>query len=93
MIYAIVHLTITNPDSLAAYRDHAADALARHGGKVESAAKALTVLEGTPATPDLCAVLSFPDKAAAMAWIEDPDLAEVHALRRGAGRSDILLVG
>lgn len=93
MIYAYAKLTVTNPDALAQYREVAADALAKHGGKVESAAAECTVLDGAPDVPDIAALLSFPDKAAATAWASDPELADVHALRRSAGGSDILLIG
>jgi len=37
--------------------------------------------------------LSFPDKSAAQAWINDPDLADLHDLRRSAGHTEILLLG
>ena len=96
MIYAYVKLTVTNPQALAQYRDVAAPALAKHGGKVESAVKEFTVLDGAPDAPDAPdagAILSFPDKAAAVAWADDPALEHVHALRRSAGGSDILLLG
>lgn len=93
MVFAIAHMTVTNPDALAEYRAVAAQALAKHGGKVESASADLTVLDGVPALPSMVAVLSFPDKAAALGWAHDPELAEIHALRQGAGRSDIFLVG
>lgn len=93
MIYAYAKLTVTNPDALNAYREKAAEALARHGGKVESASKDFTVLDGNPEQPDTAALLSFPDRDAALAWANDPDLANVHALRRSAGGSDILLLG
>lgn len=93
MIYAYAKLTVTNPDALAQYRDVAGPALAKHGGKVESASSDFTVLDGTPDTPKVAALLSFPDKEAAMAWAADPELADVHALRRSAGGSDILLMG
>ncbi|MEP5154325.1 DUF1330 domain-containing protein [Planktotalea sp.] len=93
MIFAYVSLDITNPASLAEYREVAGDALAKHGGKVESAARAFTVLEGAPKQPDMAAILSFPDKAAAVAWSEDIALQDVHNLRRGSGQSDILLLG
>lgn len=92
MIYAYAKLTVTNPEALAEYRDVAGAALAKHGGKVESASREFTVLDGAPETPDVAALLSFPDKDAAMAWASDPDLADVHALRRSAGGSDILLL-
>ena len=93
MIYAYVKLTVKNPQALAEYRDVAAPALAKHGGKVESAAKEFTVLEGSPDEPDAAALLSFPDKTAALAWANDPELKDVHALRNSAGGSDILLLG
>lgn len=93
MIYAYVALKITNPDMLAAYREKADEALAAHGGIVVAAKKDLVALEGTPTLPDMAAILSFPDRAAAEAWINDPALAGIHALRRGVGQSDITLLG
>ncbi|MEL6598431.1 MAG: DUF1330 domain-containing protein [Pseudomonadota bacterium] len=93
MIYAYAQITVSNPEALAQYRDLAEGALAKHGGKVESAAREFTVLDGAPDMPNVAALLSFPDKDAAIAWSKDPDLAEVHALRRSAGASDILLIG
>lgn len=93
MIYAYVKLTVTNPKALAEYRDVAGAALAKHGGKVESGAMEFTVLDGAPDMPNAAAVLSFPNKEAAIAWSNDPELADVHALRRSAGGSDILLLG
>ncbi len=93
MIYAYANLTITNPEALAEYRDVAGEALAKHGGKVEIASGEFTVLDGDPDAPNVAALLSFPDKTAALAWANDPDLSDVHALRRSAGASDILLLG
>ena len=93
MIYAYAQLNVTNPDALNAYRDVAGAALAKHGGKVESASKDFTVLDGVPELPNTAALLSFPDRESAIAWSKDPDLADVHALRRSAGGSDIVLLG
>lgn len=92
MIYAYAKLTVKNPDALNAYREKAGEALARHGGKVEQASGQTISLDGRPDVPDVAAILSFPDRAAAEAWINDPDLAAVHDLRRDAGASDILLL-
>lgn len=92
MIYAFAKLTVINPDALAAYREKAGEALARHGGKVEQATQAFEVLDGAPEIPQVAALLSFPDRGAALAWANDPDLVETHALRRSAGGSDILLM-
>ena len=93
MIYAFANLTITNPDALTQYRELAGKALAKHGGKVESATAEFSVLDGLPDIPQTAALLSFPNKQAAMDWAQDPDLAAVHDLRRSAGGSDILLLG
>ncbi|WP_299148677.1 DUF1330 domain-containing protein [uncultured Tateyamaria sp.] len=90
--HAVAMFRVTNAESLTAYREKAADALARHGGQVVQASPDLKVLEGNPVVPDAIAVVSFPDRAAAEAWISDPDLADVHALRRGAGNSEIILL-
>jgi uncharacterized protein (DUF1330 family) len=93
MIYAYAKITVTNPDALVKYRDVAGAALEKHGGKVVSAAREFTVLDGTPDMPDVVALLSFPNKDAALAWANDPELEDVHALRRSAGGSDIHLLG
>ena len=93
MVYAYAKLTVTNPESLAAYRDKAGPALARYGGKVEQASKETIALDGAPDLPDVAAILSFPDRASAEGWINDPNLADVHDLRRNAGGSDIVLLG
>ncbi|MEY1557357.1 DUF1330 domain-containing protein [Yoonia sp. R2331] len=93
MTYAIAHLTIADPESLAAYRELAGPALARHGGAVAGASGNLIAIDGTPTLTDTVAVLTFPDTQSAQNWINDPDLAETHALRRKAGQSDIVVLG
>ena len=93
MIYAIAKMTVTNPEALTQYRDVAGAALEKHGGKVAAASGEFTALEGAPDMPNMAALLSFPDKEAAMNWINDPEIADVHALRRSGGVSDILLLG
>ncbi|WP_299370238.1 DUF1330 domain-containing protein [uncultured Tateyamaria sp.] len=90
--HAVAILQVTNPDSLAQYRDKAADALAKHGGSVVQASADLKQIDGTAAAPTVMAVLQFPDRDAADAWINDPDLADVHALRRNSGNSDIYVL-
>ncbi|MEX3011016.1 DUF1330 domain-containing protein [Hoeflea sp. TYP-13] len=90
--HAIVTLTITAPEQLTAYRERAGEALAKHGGAVAQASRELTLLEGGPDLPQLAAVLTFPDQVSARAWIDDPALADVHALRRGSGHSTIILL-
>jgi len=92
MIYAYAQITVTNPDAFSAYREKAADALAKHGGAVAGASMEPTVIDGTPNVPNVAVVLTFPDRDAALSWINDETLSDLHDLRRSAGASDILLL-
>lgn len=93
MTYATVEMWITNKEALAAYREKAGEALAKHGGSLVSASPNPSLLEGESSLPSMLAVLSFPDTEAAQAWIRDPELAPVHALRNKSGRSVVKLLG
>lgn len=93
MIYAYANIIVKNPESLAAYREHASKALAKHGGRVVQAAQKLTLLEGEMPHEGLGVILEFQSAEGAKAWMGDESLAEVHALRRGAGQSNIVLLG
>ncbi len=89
---ALAMITVTDKVALGAYREKAADALAKHGGSVITADPAPLVLEAANEAPSLAAVLSFPTPDAAQAWINDPDLADVHALRNQGGKSTIVVI-
>jgi uncharacterized protein (DUF1330 family) len=93
MINAFVTLTITDPDRLARYRTAAGDALAKHDGRLVTASPVVTLLEGEGIAPDMAALLEFDSREGAMAWINDPDLTQIHGDRRGSGASTILLLG
>lgn len=86
----IALITVTNPDKLAAYKEVAADALAKHGGRVVRANPAPEALEAAVELPTVMALLEFPNDEQARAWRSDPDLAPVHALRNEGGKSTIL---
>lgn len=93
MIYATVHVTITNTDSFTAYKELAGPALAKYGGAPVAVSRDAMVLEGEMDAPSVAVVLTFPDKDQALGWINDPELQSVHALRQGAGTSNIVLLG
>ncbi|SLN60124.1 hypothetical protein TRL7639_03310 [Falsiruegeria litorea R37] len=92
MIYAVFKAKLNNPQALAEYREQAGTALAKHRGKVEHATPVAQALDGAPSVPDVAALLSFPSIQAAQSWINDPELADLHALRRSAGETEILLL-
>ncbi|MGR3614958.1 MAG: DUF1330 domain-containing protein [Paracoccaceae bacterium] len=93
MVYAFANIIATAPEKLAAYRDVAGEALARHQGRVVAATPNLTTLEGEGPTTGIGALLEFTDAENAHGWINDPDLGEIHALRNSAGQSNITLLG
>lgn len=91
-IRALAMITVTDRESLGAYREKAAQALAKHGGSVQAADPDPLVLEAASDTPDMTALLSFPSLEAAQAWRDDPDLADIHALRNKGGKSTIVVL-
>ena len=90
--HAYVTLNVSNPEKLAAYREKAAAALAKHGGSVLQASPDPMLLEGDTTLPQMAVVLGFPDRDSAIAWRNDPDLADVHALRMESGETTIVLL-
>ena len=62
------------------YRKVAAEALGKHGGKIVVPPSPPTTLDGDD-NPKAIVLLSFPSKAAAQAWRDDPDLQDIHAMR------------
>ena len=92
MVYTYVHLNISNPESLAQYREKAAIAISKHGGKLVHSGGSPSLVEGTLAAPDTAAIVSFPDKQAVENWINDPELQSIHDLRRNAGDCSVILI-
>ena len=90
--HAFVTLTVTNPDKMAAYREVAGPALEKYGAKPLQVSPEATWLDGDGDAPDVAVLLAFPDRDAAQAWRDDPELAEVHQLRNDAGTCRILLL-
>lgn len=91
-VQALAMITVTDKETLGAYREKAADALAKHGGSVVAADPEPLVLEAANDAPNITALLSFPTTDAAKAWREDPDLADIHALRNKGGKSTIVVL-
>jgi len=91
--YVVGYLkALKDPESMAAYRAQAKEALAQHGGEILLPPTAPERLEGGADTPKAFVLLRFPDGDAAKAWLADPALKEVHALRHaGADLTFFLL--
>lgn len=92
MVYAFVQITITDPERFAEYAKAAGPALAKYGGKPEAMTTEPIRMEGDAPAPTRAVLLSFPDKDAALGWINDPEFADIHAIRRSSGASEITLI-
>ena len=90
--HAIVTLKIKDPETLAAYREKAGAALAKYKAEPLAVSQDSQVIEGHAETPDVTVLLTFPDREHALGWINDPELASVHALRKNSGTSNIILM-
>lgn len=93
MIYAIVQLTVTDPDTFASYASQAGPALKKWGAEPVAMTTDPTRLDGDGPLPGRVVLLSFPDKDAALGWINDPEIADIHALRRASGDISTILIG
>jgi uncharacterized protein (DUF1330 family) len=92
MAYVYVNLVLKDAEKMAAYRQKAGAALAKHGAKPLVSSPQQTVIEGQRDETGIGVILEFPTVDAAQAWISDPDLAATHALRRAAGDCAITLL-
>lgn len=90
--YALVTITVENPDTFAAYRQMAGPAMAKHKAEPLAVSPDALVIEGDGPAPDVTVILTFPDRDHAFAWINDPEIADVHARRRASGASRIVLM-
>lgn len=76
---------------LAEYRRRNTDVVAAHGGRFLVRGGAQETLEGDWA-PVRLVVMEFPDAAAARAWYESDEYAQLRDLRQSASDTDIVLV-
>ncbi len=90
--YAVIQLIETDTEALAEYRAVAGAALKKHGGAPLAGGPGSEVLEDFGAGSTANVIVTFPDAEAARAWINDVDLADVHAMRRKGARTTITLL-
>ena len=78
--YVTVQIAMKDAEAFDAYRKVAGPALGKHGAKPVSAGQAEVLHDaGIGIAPSV--LLEFADADAARAWIADPQIADVHALR------------
>lgn len=87
--YALVTMVVKDSEKLKQYLSVGGPAVAKHGGKpIAGGPDAMALQE--PHGPTRGVVLSFPKSENLTQWLDDPDLADVHALRNEAADVTIL---
>jgi uncharacterized protein (DUF1330 family) len=89
--YVIVNVNLKDPAAYEAYKQAVPALIARHGGEYLVRGGAHEVLEGSW-NPTRLVLFRFPDRAAARAFLADPDYAPWKALRERIATTDIVAV-
>lgn len=91
--FVVGHLkSIKDIAKMGEYRKVAADALAKHGGKIVVPPTKPECIEGAAEAPQAMLLLSFPSSDDARAWRDDPSLADIHALRYAGADISFFLI-
>ncbi|MGF1501056.1 MAG: DUF1330 domain-containing protein [Paracoccaceae bacterium] len=90
--YLIADVTVTDDAWIPSYAAVVHDMAAKHGGKYLSRSGNIDVLEGADTGSTLIALIEFPDKAAAMAFVRDADYAPQAKARQDGSKSYFRLI-
>ena len=91
--YMSVTAAIADRDAfIAGYGQAAAKLVAAHGGRYVLMAPGAKLLEGSFGDGASMVVSQWPDKAAALAFWNSPEYAEVKKLREGVADCQVLLI-
>ncbi len=91
-VYLIAEMTWKNTDWLPAYLGVVPALVEKHGGRYVVQTGEIERLEGTRDKTDGIVVLEFPDRDAAMAFLDDPAYQEQKAARLENTVSETILV-
>jgi uncharacterized protein (DUF1330 family) len=89
--FLISDVTVKNEEAFQNYRDRAAAAIARYGGRYLARVGGIETLEGDW-QPRRIIVVEFPDMEKARAWYRSPEYAEALKFRDAALSRNLILV-
>ena len=89
--YLIVDVEVKDPAGYKPYLAGVPALIQKHGGEYVVRGSSLEVIEGTW-QPTRIVVLRFPDRAAAQAFIDDPEYQPLKEIRHRVARTDLVLV-
>ncbi len=90
-VYMIGSTDISDPAAYEPYKSAVPAIVAKHGGVYLARGGALEVAEGDW-TPSRIVLFRFPNRAAAHAFLDDPDYAPYKALRHRVAKTDLIIV-
>jgi uncharacterized protein (DUF1330 family) len=88
--YFVCTMKVHDPETYRLYTAETPGTLARYGGKFLTRGDEVTTAEG-PEFEERMVILEFPDRAAAMAWYNDPEYQRLSAFRRAASKGRMIL--
>ncbi|WP_164714812.1 DUF1330 domain-containing protein [Burkholderia ambifaria] len=88
--YFVATYNVADRASYEAYAAHVGPLLRKHGAEVLVADYHADTLEGAPR--EVCVVLRFPSRDAALAWYHDPDYKQPRELRLRASSDGVALI-
>ena len=89
--YAVVRVTVTDPEKYQNYMALTPGAIAAHGGRFLTRGGALEVLEGE-AEDRRMVLVEFPSMDAARTFYNSPEYAEAKAARAGAAEMQFIIL-
>jgi uncharacterized protein (DUF1330 family) len=90
--YALVEVTVTNPEAMSEYRDKVPGTVEAHGGKYLVLSETAKVLEGGLGEHPVKVVLEFPSMQAAQGWYDSPEYQAIIPNRMANSSGNFLLV-
>lgn len=91
-VYLIADIEVTDGGWVPDYAAQVHDLVARHGGRYLSRSGRVEQLEGEQPASTLVALLQFPDRAAVMAFAQDPAYAPFAKARQAGSVSRFRLI-
>ena len=90
--YAMVELTVHDPQRMGEYAEKVGDTVTAHGGRYIIRGKPAEVLEGTAGQHGFKVVLEFPSVDAARGWYNSPEYQAIIDSRLQASEANFLLI-
>ena len=90
--YVVVQLAPRNQKTLDAYFEVGGAAVKKHGGFPIAGGPGKCVIEDNEGGVPAHVLLGFPNRESVAAWMEDPELEQVHALRKAGAKTTITLL-